>query len=311
MVAGAFSLGTPTALVGPVAHGRLGSIWRLETDRGRFAVKVSREEPHVEQVERDAAYQAAFRAAGVPMPRVHRTSDGSVLAPVAGRAVRVYGWVDVAGADRWLDPAAVGRLLAVAHSVDLPVTKPVDGWYIEGLGADGWAALVDELFRGGAPFAGEVAALVPRLLELEQSYAAPAAPAICHRDLWADNLRAVAAPGVGGLVALDWENAGPAGREQELAALVFEYGLGDPGRMRTLVAAYEDAGGPGRLRGPADLTMLLAQQGNIAREGCRRWLAATTDRDRADNEAWVRELLDEPVLADTVEAILSAARPSS
>ena len=54
--------------------------------------------------------------------------------------------------------------------------------------------------------------------------------------------------------------------------------------------------------------MLIAQTGHIAQIGCERWLAATTEEDRADNAAWVDEFLDEPVTLETVEAILDATR---
>ena len=78
--------------------------------------------------------------------------------------------------------------------------------------------------------------------------------------------------------------------------------------MQPLHASNVDAGGPARLGSPGDLTMLIAQTGHIAQIGCERWLAATTEEDRADNEAWVGEFLDEPVTLETVEAILDATR---
>jgi hypothetical protein len=89
---------------------------------------------------------------------------------------------------------------------------------------------------------------------------------------------------------------------------LFEFGCGEPARMRALYAAYVAAGGPGRLAGPEDLTMLVAQTGHIAQEGCRRWLAAGTESARADNADWVAELLDEPVTTRVVEGILRAVR---
>ena len=51
--------------------------------------------------------------------------------------------------------------------------------------------------------------------------------------------------------------------------------------------------------------MPIAQLAHIVEEGCRRWLAATTDADRADNEAWVREFLDRPLTPDVVERLLA------
>ena len=51
--------------------------------------------------------------------------------------------------------------------------------------------------------------------------------------------------------------------------------------------------------------MAIAQLTHILEEGCRRWLVARTDADRADNEAWVREYLDRPLSRGGVEALLA------
>ena len=91
-----------------------------------------------------------------------------------------------------------------------------------------------------------------------------------------------------------------------LGCALFEYGLGEPERMRTLYGAYVDAGGPGRLIDRGDLTMLVAQLGHIARIGCERWLTSATDQERADNAGWVTEFLDGPVTLDVVDRILVA-----
>ncbi len=56
----------------------------------------------------------------------------------------------------------------------------------------------------------------------------------------------------------------------------------------------------------ADATMLIAQLGHIAVTGCERWLASTTEAERADNAAWVGEFIDDPVTVDAVDAILDA-----
>ena len=71
-------------------------------------------------------------------------------------------------------------------------------------------------------------------------------------------------------------------------------------------AAYRDAGGPGLVETRQDFAMAIAQQGHITELGCRRWLAASTDEVRADNEAWVREFIDRPMTRAVVEALLSA-----
>ena len=302
-VAEAFDLGGEAVLVGPVATGRLGRIWRLTTERGRYAVKDSLLPVDPAEVARDAAYQDVVRAAGVAMPAVVRTPAGDPLADVEG-PVRVYAWVDLLPSTRRLDPAAVGGVLARIHRVALPATDPLDGWYAEPVGAAAWQDLVGRLAAAGAPFADRLAALLPGILEVEALLTPPTDLQLCHRDLWADNLLRTLD---GELVVLDWENAGPADPAQELALALVEFGCGEPERMRALHAAYVEAGGPGRLKGPRDLTMVIAQTGHIARTGCERWLAATDDEARADNAAWVAEYLDEPPTTAVVETVLRAA----
>ena len=51
--------------------------------------------------------------------------------------------------------------------------------------------------------------------------------------------------------------------------------------------------------------MPIAQLSHILAEGCRRWLAATTDAERSDNESWVREFVDEPLTRAAIEALLA------
>jgi aminoglycoside phosphotransferase (APT) family kinase protein len=301
-VADAFGLGSEAVLVGPVATGRLGRIWRLTTDRGRYAVKDSHLPIDAADVARDAAYQDLVRAHGVAMPAVVRTPAGEALANVDG-PVRAYAWVDLLPSTRRLDPVAVGRLLARIHRVAVPTTEPVDGWYVEPIGAAAWEDLVGRLAAAGAPFAHRLAALLPEVLAAEALLVPPTDVQLCHRDLWADNLLRT---GDGELVVLDWENAGPADPSQELALALVEFGCGEPGRMRALHEAYVEAGGPGRLTGPHNLTMLIAQTGHIARTGCERWLAARDDEARTDNAAWVAEYLDEPPTTGVVEVVLRA-----
>jgi Ser/Thr protein kinase RdoA (MazF antagonist) len=301
-VARAFGLGGRARLVGPVARGRLGRVWRLETDRGAWAVKDSDHPVVAADVARDAAYQDVVRAAGVPMPAVVRAPDGSALVDVEG-PVRAYTWADVRPPDRDLDPAAVGRLVAAVHTVRLPTSEPVEGWYVDAVPREEWDDLVARLSTVGAPFADRLAALLPDMVEATAVLAPPTEVHLCHRDLWADNVRCDAS---GRLVVLDWENSGPAGQAQELAAVLVEYAHGDPTRLRAVHDAYADAGGPATVTGAADLTMLVAQTHHILQTGCRRWLAATTEEGRDDDAGWVAEFLDDPVTARTVELVLDA-----
>ena len=307
-IAAAFDLGKGGRLSAePVARGRLGAVWRLETADGRFAVKVPFEPEREDEDDVRAAtefHEAAY-AAGVPTPRPLRTAAGEVFVDVADARVRVYEWVDVLGPDTSLDPALVGATIAAIHLVPDPQPEPapVAAWYAEPLGAERWDALVERLRSAGAPFAAAMTALRDELVALDEWVVPPGRLQTCHRDLWADNLRGTAA---GGGCVLDWENSGPADPTYELACMLFEFGRGDPGRARALAGAYAEAGGPARVFRREDFSMLIAQLGHIAEVAANAWLAAADPDARADAAAWVAELIDDPHTPAVLSELLAA-----
>jgi len=289
---------------GPVARGELGQIWLLETARGAFAVKEWFEESRQSELLEGAAFQEAAGRAGVPCPKVVRRGDGSLLLDLAGTAICLYGWVDLCDRDPMIDPAAVGSLVGTLHRVPFAGREPIDPWYSDPIGRDRWDELVRELGVRGAPFAEDLAAFRDELAALEALIVPPSSLRTCHRDLWADNLRATSG---GELCLIDWDNAGDADTTGELALVLFEFGRGNPIRARQLHESYIEAGGPGRIRGPGDFSMPIAQLGHISERGCRLWLAAETDDERARAAAivdeFVTEALTRAAIADLLDAI--------
>jgi len=301
-----FELGATGRLsAGPVAEGRVGSIWRLDSDLGSWAIKPVADDLGPEgraALEDTTAFQEAARRAGVPTPGVRRTRAGEVVGDLGDVRVTVLSWVDLLGPDRDLDPVALGHLLARLHRVQYAGTRGLHPWYSEPVGAATWRALVDELRRRGAPFADEIAALVPELVGLESLLGRrPRSVRTSHRDLWADNLRATAD---GGLCLIDFDDAGLADPSQELALVLVEFADPDPARALLVREAYAEAGGPGRILGPTDFAMPIAALCHILETGARQWLAASTDDERADNEGWVREFLERPLSRDAIERLL-------
>jgi Ser/Thr protein kinase RdoA (MazF antagonist) len=304
----AFGLGKRGRLSdGPVADGRMGSIWRLDTDDGSFAVKQVRGDADPADIDASiegARFQEAAVAAGIPAPLVHRTRTGVAIADLGDVRATLQTWVDLDGPDLTLDPAAVGGLVGRLHRVQFEGTAGLDPWYTAPVGPASWHELTRALRARRAPFAAELDALIPELIALEGLLGSP--PRFlrtCHRDLWADNLRMTTS---GGLCVIDFDNAGMADPSQELALVLVEFGGADPRRAAKIREAYADAGGPGRVQAPTDFAMPIAQLGHIVEEGCRRWLVATSDADRADNEAWVREYLDRPLTRAVIETLLPA-----
>jgi Ser/Thr protein kinase RdoA (MazF antagonist) len=304
-IARRFSLGGAARLSeGPVARGRVGVVWRLDTRGGRWAVKVPFEPPDEAEVDAAAAFQEAAHAAGVPAPQVRRTTEGSVFATIGDNQVRVYEWVDLRPPDAFQDPELVGAVVAALHRVRITDRSPLDSWYHEPIGAGRWDELIQQLTQADAPFAPRLAELRDELVALESWIEPPQTVQMCHRDLWADNVLPTAD---GGVCIIDWENSGPADPNQELACVLFEFGRNDSGRARALYGAYRAAGGPATVDRREHFSMLIAQLGHITEVAATDWLEPNLrSPDRADSAAWIHEVLDEPHTRDVLDGLLGA-----
>jgi Ser/Thr protein kinase RdoA (MazF antagonist) len=300
-----FALGRAVRLSdGPVARGKQGHVWRLDTDDGSWAVKVPFRRTSEEEVRLATEFQETAYACGVPAPQVRRTTDGQVIADLGGSQARVYGWVDVLGPDSRLDPVQVGAVVAAIHCVSAPGPSLMDPWYHEPVGAGRWDQLIEQLFDAGAPFAGRLAGLRDELVALETWIEPPEVLRTCHRDLWADNVLPTAD---GGVCVIDWENSGSADPGHELGCVLFEFARSDPGRVRALTGAYREAGGPATVSRRGHFSMLIAQLGHITEIAATDWLhPGVRSRERADSAAWVAEVLDEPHTRDLLGNILIA-----
>jgi len=302
-----FALGGAARLSdGPVARGKQGVVWRLDTADGTWAVKAPFHESAEEAVRLATSFQEAAHDAGVPTPKVRRTTDGCVFATIAGRQVRVYQWVELLAPDSTLDPALVGNVVAGIHQVSVPGCSPgpLDSWYQEPVGADRWDQLVEQLCQAGAPFAGRLADMRDELVALESWIEPPQSLRTCHRDLWADNVLPAAD---GGVCVIDWEDSGPADPSQELGYVLFEFARTDPGRVRALVTAYRDAGGPATLDRRGHFSMLIAQLGHITELAAMDWLHPNErSPERADSAAWISEVFDEPHTRKFLGTLLDA-----
>lgn len=302
-----FGLGRATHLSdGPVARGKQGLIWRLDTSDGTWAVKSPLHPTTEVEVQPATELNEKAWAAGVPTPQVRRTTDGSVFAQVEGRQVRVFEWVDLCPPDPLVDPELVGATVAALHRVVVPAAGAPDPWSHEPVGAARWDLLIDRLTAAGAPFAGRLADLRDELVALEQWLEPPTVLQMCHSDLWADNV--LATPD-GGLCVIDWDNSGAADPSHELGCVLFEFARSDPGRVRALLGSYRDAGGPGQVCRRGDFTMLIAQLGHIIEIGASDWLVPNARSPRReDSEAWVSEAFDDPHTRAVLDDLLAVAR---
>ncbi|MEX0667608.1 MAG: phosphotransferase [Acidimicrobiia bacterium] len=257
-VAAAFGLGKAINDLDPVARGEQGRVWRLDTELGSYAVKMSIEPQTEADAEADVYQEAILAEANISMPHPIRSTSGSVLAIAGSDQVRVYEWIDLLPTDAGVDPAVVGQTVASIHRVRHEPARPLHPWYTDPVGASTWQDLSGRVTASKAPFADAFAAAVPMLIALEGLIEPPANLQNCHRDLFADNILPMAR---GGICVIDWENCGLEDPSQELAVVMFDFTVGNPARSRRLHDAYVGAGGPGRLTGRAAFSMLIAQFG--------------------------------------------------
>ena len=146
------------------------------------------------------------------------------------------------------------------------------------------------------------AAYREELVALEAVDRSPATLRTCHRDLWADNLRAE--PG-GELCLIDWDNAGLGDPAGEVALVLFEFGRNDPAGPRPVCDVHRRRRSrPRPVTG--DFTMPIAQLNHIGERACRLWLDADTNdaRDRAASLA--DEFAGDPLTRALIHRLLDA-----
>jgi Ser/Thr protein kinase RdoA (MazF antagonist) len=250
-------------------RGALGRIWRVDTGGRRFALKeIFAEPPSAARLAAERTLTSRAAEAGVRLPASHPDRDGRLLVTTPrGTWLRLYDWADLRLADRAAPatPRDLGTLLARLHRC-----APAAACEADGSEPDPWYHTVPAEWpsTSDTPWADGFARRLGELPELCAAVA-PADPAdlvLCHRDLHPDN---VLADQDGALVVVDWDNFGPAAPGRELAAVLFDWFCEGPvvalDAMRATYAAYRDAGGPGRIAEPADLTMFVACRLNFLR----------------------------------------------
>ena len=304
LIAYVFGLDGKARLEGPVDRGEQGQVWRLEVNGQRYAVKETLALLAEEQAQLAYAFQLGAQTAGVRAPEAVLARAGEVVVRIGADAVRLYRWVEMAGPDRRVSPEEVGRCVAGLHRSGPSLQTRTHPWYFEPVGRARWVELTGRLGQQGAPFANRLAGLVDELVAVESIFVEPTVRILCHRDLFADNVRAMPD---GGLVVIDWDNCGPASADQELGMVLLEFGV-DEDRVTRLYESYRSAGGSGRITSVHDLTMPAAAVGHIGELACRQWLEAPDEAARSRAEGRAEEFLREPWTLDVLERLVGMVR---
>jgi Ser/Thr protein kinase RdoA (MazF antagonist) len=287
--------------VGAGPRGAVGQLWRVEAGTGCYALKEIFDEPPTEHwIAAELAFSRVAVGAGARVPASHPDRDGRYLIPTPhGTWVRCYDWVDLQPLrpDAPGTPERLGTLLARLHRLapQAPVEfdgEPPDSWYDAIPDHTEWSGV---LTGNGPRWAAGLEAQLPLLPELCAAVAPsdPATLVVCHRDLHPEN---VVVDPAGHLTVVDFDDAGPAAAERELARAAFDWFCDRSGTdldaIRAMLTAYVAAGGPGRVTEPVDFSMLLAARLNFVLSQARLAMDPQVDaRHRATAEREIEMML--------------------
>jgi len=238
-----FGLGTPRTDLVFAARGQSNplGVFRLETDRGRFAIKRLSAPPRPEGL----AIELCAYAAGVPMPApIEAATGGYAVRDEAGSApvwARAYTWVDgIPGEWGRVDAQAsfdVAGLMARVHALPMPAGALGETPW-QPPGEAGWLLLAEGAERRGLAWGAALREKVPVLVAIDQLRSAPADEPLVpsQRDYHFPNL---ITPPHGPRVLVDWDAAGPSIARHEVVFFALRWATPSGGTpVRELVQAF-------------------------------------------------------------------------
>jgi Phosphotransferase enzyme family len=222
-----------------VPGGLSNDMWHVRTDRGEYAIKamvVNADQPDfVTNLEAAFAVERSAYVAGVPMPEpIAVPGSDRCLLVVDGRLTRAHAWVDATVADPQVNRAKAGTLLARIHAASSAADVALDD---EPWTAAQWGELGDHAVDPSLADAIRDGADLLARLETATSAESVRAPSVnSHRDLDPKNVLV----GPSGLLAVDWDAAGPVAAAREAVQVVLDWST-DPAGFAEVLAAYRSS----------------------------------------------------------------------
>ncbi|MFJ9891731.1 phosphotransferase enzyme family protein [Streptomyces sp. NPDC091280] len=271
VIAETYALGAGPWTLTPVTRGALGQIWRLSGAGTSWAVKELLFGCDEEQVGREAALRRAAEDLGIASPRLMPDRQGAYVTRLgSGSHIKLYDWIDGTDADA-SDPGVLdwfGRTMALLHRAGAGGTQAPGDWYERCPRDAEWRELHGRVRRAGRPWADALGRFITGSAVELAEWVTPSGPdeelVTSHLDLRPQNVLV----GPDGPVLLDWDNAGPARAERELARALFVWSGGNEGDAEAAVRvarAYRSAGGRAAVAGPRSFSMLFATELNYVR----------------------------------------------
>jgi len=277
LVAETYALGAGPWTLTPVTRGALGQIWKLSGNGSSWAVKELLFGCDENQVRREAALREASERLGIASPRLMPNREGAHVSHLdpgsgsgsdsasrssAGSHIKLYDWIDGAPADV-SDPDVLdwfGRTMALLHRAGEGESGMPGSWYERCPRDAEWEELHARVRRAGLPWADALGRFIATSARELAHWVTPSDPGdlvTSHLDLQPQNVLA----GPDGPVLLDWDNAGSASAERELARALFVWSGWNEGNVEAgvrVARAYRSAGGRAVVQGPQSFSMLFA-----------------------------------------------------
>ncbi|MFJ5302039.1 phosphotransferase enzyme family protein [Streptomyces sp. NPDC088350] len=273
LIAETYALGAGPWTMTPVTRGALGQIWKLSGGGSSWAVKELLFGCDEEQIRREAALRLASERLGIASPRLMPNRRGAYVShlppPSEGSHVKLYDWIDGTRADA-SDPDVLdwfGRTMALLHRAGEGESAMPSSWYERCPEDAEWQELRAKVRRAGLPWADALGRFIATSARELAHWVTPSGPGdlvTSHLDLQPQNVLA----GPAGPVLLDWDNAGSASAERELARALFVWSGGNEGDVEAgvrVARAYRRAGGFAVVQGPQSFSMLFATALNYVR----------------------------------------------
>ncbi|MET9407453.1 phosphotransferase [Streptomyces sp. NPDC002935] len=265
-IAETYGLGAGPWTLAPVTRGALGQIWKLSGRGSSWAVKELLFGCDETQVRREAALRHSAERLGIASPRLIPNRHGAYVSQPAsssgGSHIKLYDWIDGTTADA-SDPGILdwfGRTMALLHRAGEGARETPDSWYERCPRDAEWQELHTRVQKAGLPWSDALGRFIATSAAELAHWVTPSDPGdlvMSHLDLQPQNVLV----GPDGPVLLDWDNAGPASAERELARALYVWAGHDRTAMASagrLARAYRSAGGPATVKGPQSFAMLFA-----------------------------------------------------